>query len=111
MTNAVVRVQSPEEREYARYVGEIEARRRRAAELQADLESLKLVLGRFEAEYHARVGSLFVELDRARLAIDEYERRIAWLKANPTADPAAAEDEVNREFARRREEVRQEEEE
>ena len=111
MTRAVVHVQSPEEREYGRYLGEIEARQRRAAELQAELEATKVALGRFEAEYHARVGTLFVELDRARLAIDEYERRIARLKADPTADPSEVERDLTREFGRRREEVRHEEEE
>lgn len=106
MSHAIVRVQMPEEREYARYLAEIEIRKRQVAALQADMEELKLALGRFEAEYHARVGVLFVELDRLRLAIEEYERRIAWLRADPDADPAEVEREVARAFARRREEVR-----
>jgi hypothetical protein len=111
VTQAIARTQTPEEREYARYLTEIEIRKRRIADLQAELAALKLALGRFEAEYHARVGVLFVELDRVRLAIDEYERRIAWLKAHPDRDPAGAEREIEREFRARHEEVHAEEEE
>ncbi|MGH2531502.1 MAG: J domain-containing protein [Thermomicrobiales bacterium] len=111
MTQAIVRIQSPEERAYARYLTEIETRKRRVADLQAELEALKLALGRFEAEYHARVGVLFVELDRVRLAIDEYERRIAWLQSHPDGDPAEAEREIEREFRTRHEEIHTEEEE
>ena len=60
MSHAIVRAQTPEEREYARYLAEIEARKRRAADLQAEFETLRLALGRFKAEYYARVGVLFV---------------------------------------------------
>jgi hypothetical protein len=111
MSQAIVRTQTPEECEYARYLGEVEARKWRAAGLQAELEALRVGLARFEAEYHARVGARFVELDRARLAADEYERRIVRLHADPAADPERVEEEVRREFAGRREEVRDEEEE
>jgi Skp family chaperone for outer membrane proteins len=111
VTHAVDRVQPPEEREYARYLLEIETRKRRIADLQAELASLKLALGRFEAEYHARVGVLFVELDRVRLAIDEYERRIAWLQTHPDADPNDVEDQIRAEFQSRHEEIHSEEEE
>jgi hypothetical protein len=111
VSQAVVRIQTPEEREYARYLTAIDTRKRRIADLQAELAALKLALGRFEAEYHAQVGVLFVELDRVRLAIDEYERRIAWLHAHPDGDPAEAEREIEREFRFRHEEVHAEEEE
>ena len=51
-----------------------------------------------------------MELDRAHLAIDEYERRIARLQSDPAADPAAIEQDVRDEFADRRDEVHREEE-
>ena len=73
MTDSVVRTQSPEEREYARYLLEVESRKQRVAALQEELASLRIALGRFEAEYHAVVGSLFLELDRVQLAIRSYE--------------------------------------
>lgn len=108
MTQALVRAPLPEEREYARYLADVEARKRRIADLRAEVEALKLTLGRFEAEYHARVGVLFVELDRLRLAAAEYERRIALLNAEARADPRRVEQDIEREFAARREEVRAE---
>src|SRR5829696_782590 len=106
MTHAPVRTTTPEEREYARYLIAIDERKRRAAELQAELETLKLTLARFQTEYHARVGALFVELDGLRLAIDEYERRISQLKASPNVDANTLEREVRDQFASRHEEVR-----
>jgi len=83
--HGIVPTQTPEEREYHRYLSEVEVRRGRAAELQAELATLNLTLGRFNAEYQARVGSLFVELDGIQLAIDEYERRIAHLQRGEDA--------------------------
>lgn len=111
MSTAIVRSQTPEEIEYTRYLGQVEERKRRAAELQADVESLKLSLGRFNAEYHARIGTLFVELDRLRLSIDEYEARIARLQTYPHADPTEVECDIAAQFAARREEVDAEDEE
>lgn len=111
MAHSLVRSQTPEEREYARYLAEVETRKRQASGLQTELESLTLILGRFEAEYHSRIGALFVELDRTRLTIDEYERRIAYLQSDPAADSARIEQDVHAEFTSRWEEVHQEEEE
>lgn len=111
MTTAIARAQTPEDRAYAQYLVEIEARKRRVAELQAEIEALRLALGRFEAEYHARVGVLFVELDRVRLQIAEYERRIALLESDLAPDPAAVEHDIDERFREQREEVRAEEEE
>ncbi|MDQ3692219.1 MAG: J domain-containing protein [Chloroflexota bacterium] len=108
---AIVKEQTPEEREYTRYLAEVETRKRRAAHLQAELEELRVEIGHFEAEYHARAGTLFVELDRVRVAINEYERRIARLTAEPSADPRRVEEDVQREFAGRYEEIRQDDEE
>ncbi len=108
MTSTPVPLETPEAHEYARYLAEIETRKRRAADLQTELESLKLAVGRFEAEYHARVGALFVELDQLKLAIEEYEQRIGRLQAEPDADPADVEDEIAKKFAGQREHVREE---
>jgi hypothetical protein len=111
VTQAIVKNQSPEEREYARYLGEIEVRKRRIADLQADLHLLKEKLGRFNAEYHTRVGALFVELDKINLEIQEYEYRIARLQRDPDLNPEDLEDETVDWFAGQREEVHQDEEE
>jgi hypothetical protein len=77
------KTETPEEREHARHHQQIEARKLRAAELQADIETVKLALSRFEAEHHPRVGTLFPDLDDGNLASDEYERRISMLHARP----------------------------
>jgi hypothetical protein len=87
---------------------EIETRKRRLVDLQADLEILKRALARFELEYRARVGPFLVEVDRLRLELAEYRRRIAWLRAGVNPDLADEEHDLAAEFAARREEVRAE---
>lgn len=111
MAHAIIRTQSPEDREYERYVNEIDVRKRRVAELQTELELLKEELARFEAEYHVRVGTLFVELDRIRLSISEYEFRIARLQADPHITSDELEQELPTQFFDQRGEVHHSEEE
>lgn len=101
----LIRLPTPEERAYAEALAELETRRQRAADLQLELETLKLDLTRFEAEYHARVGHLFVELDRVRLACDECGRRIARLRTNVRSDLEDLEHDVAEAFAKRRERI------
>ena len=50
------------------------------AELTEEVASLKNGLNIFEAEYHGRVGVLYVRLDELELAIKEYLRRIELLR-------------------------------
>lgn len=71
---------SPEEIEIEKKLAEVEAKKDRIAELELTLESLRLELGRFEVEYHARVGRLYVELDKLELQIDEYRARIRMIR-------------------------------
>ncbi len=109
MNQALERVQTPEESEYARYLAEIEVRKRRVAELRADIEGLRLKVGQFATEYHARVGVLFVERDRLRLSVEEYELRIVRLQAHP--DREQAERDVAESFSERHEQIHEDEEE
>ncbi len=111
LTQAIVKSQSPEEREYARYLDEIEVRKRRVAELQFQLEQLNETLGWFNAEYHARVGVLFVELDKLDLAIDEYEFRIARLTTTSSVEPSRLEEDTRAQFASKRAEIHHDDEE
>jgi hypothetical protein len=108
VAQALVRTISAEEVEYAHLLQEIEARKRRVVDLQADLETLKRALARFELEYRARVGPFLVEVERLRLELAEYRRRIAWLRAGVNPDLADEEHDLAAEFAARREEVRAE---
>lgn len=109
MTDSLVRQQSPEEREYAKYLFEVENRKQRASTLQDELTSLRLALGRFEAEYHAVVGTLFLELDRIRLSIRGYEEKIARLRNDPLADPATVDREVEGKFRAEQEDLHEQE--
>lgn len=111
MTQAIVRTQSPEEHEYARYLGEIEVRKRRVAELQLELEQLNETLGRFNAEYHTRVGTLFVELDKFDLSIAEYEFRITRLTTTSGVEPSQLEEDTRAQFASKRAEIHHDDEE
>jgi hypothetical protein len=111
LIGAIVRVQTPEEREYTRYLGEIEERQRRVADLRTDLQLLKDKLGRFNAEYHTRVGMLFIELDKVQLSIREYEHRIDRLRSDSDVDPNELEGETRARFTEERESIHQDEEE
>lgn len=111
MSESLVRTHSPEEREYARYLVEVESRKHRAAALHEELESLSIALGQFEAEYHAVVGALFLELDRARLGIRAYEERIARLEVDPQTAPDRVEHEVEETLRGEREELHAQEQE
>jgi len=71
---------SPEEIEIEKKLAEVEAKKDRIAELELTLETLRLELGRFEVEYHARVGRLYVELDKLELEIDEYRSRVRMIR-------------------------------
>jgi len=102
---------SPEEREYVRYLSEIEVRKRQVIELQTELAVYKEHLGRFSAEYHARVGTLFIELDRIGLSIVEYQFRLSQLRENPQSDLAKLERESKRQFTEQREQIYEDEEE
>lgn len=106
---ALVRVRSAEEAAYGETLAAVETRRQRAADLQAELEALKDALGRFEAEYHARVGVRFVELDRVRLAVDEYGRRLDRLRADLWLDLTDLERDLSGEFGDRRQGIDDEE--
>lgn len=110
MVHGLLRTETPEEREYRRYMVEVESRQGRVAELQAELATLNLALSRFNAEYQTRVGTLFAELDRARLAADEYERRIEYIQSGQ-GDLSQVEEDIRTEFASQRQEVQDEEEE
>jgi hypothetical protein len=96
MAQTPVRVQSPEELEYGRYLSTIEDLRQRAALLQDELISLRLAVGQFEADYHAAVDALFLKLDWLRLASQGLRERIALLDANPDLTASAIEQEVAR---------------
>jgi len=77
MTRAgLVRAKTPEEIEIEERLFEIEQKRQRVALLGQEIEELKQALGRFQVEYNARVGRLYVELDKLEQLIQEHRLRI-----------------------------------
>ena len=110
MITALVPVPSSDDHEYARLLIEVETRKRRIADLQAERDGLEAALSRFAVQLKGRVGGLRAELNRVRLQAQEYRRRIERLKEDETIDAATLEEEVAAEFAGREEQTRAEEE-
>ncbi len=96
---------SPDDLVYQRLLVVIDATRQRAATLQTTIETLRDDLGRFEGAYHARTGHLFVELNRLRLACDEFRHRIAMVRGRRGARPEEIEGDVERLFRDRRQTI------
>jgi hypothetical protein len=108
MTQAgLVRAKTPEEIEIEEKLFEIEQKRQRVALLGQEIEELKQALGRFQVEYNARVGQLYVELDKLELLIQEYRLRIRLIVDERKARLQEIEDEVKRRFSARWQETRQ----
>lgn len=59
---------------------EIEEKRSVIAELSEELASIKNELAFFEAEYHGRIGVLYIRIDELELAIKEYRKRVELIK-------------------------------
>ena len=107
VTQALVRATTAEDIAYAEASAALDARTRRLADVQAELEALRQALARFANVILHRARTMFVELDRVRLSIEEFEHRLALLAAaseTPDADEIAAiEDAIRQEFGARRE--------
>jgi hypothetical protein len=108
VVTALVLVPSSDDREYAWLMIEIETRKHRIAQLQHERDSLELALSRFAVQLKGRVGGLRAELNRVRVQIEEYRRRIERIKEDETIDPATLEQEIADEFAERQEQARAE---
>lgn len=103
----LVRAKTPEEIEIEERLFEIEEKRQRVALLGQEIEELKQALGRFQVEYNAKVGWLYVELDKLELLIQEYRLRIQLIVDERKVRLQEIEDEVKRRFTARWQETRQ----
>jgi chromosome segregation ATPase len=103
----LVRAKTPEEIEIEEKLLEIEQKRQCVALLGQEIEELKQALGRFQVEYNARVGRLYVELDKLELLIQEYRLRIRLIVDERKARLQEIEDEVKQRFSARWQETRQ----
>jgi hypothetical protein len=77
------------------------------SELSIQVEDIKIALNLFLNEYNARVGLLYVRLDKVKLRIKEYEYRInaTQNKGLSLEDLNAIEDEVGKRFSKQREKI------
>ena len=87
LTHSIVRTETPEEREYVRYLAAIDARKRCVAELQADLAAHKEQLGRFNAEHHA---AMEIALTCHATCIDRRDTRSPRCQRLHAAPPGAS---------------------
>ncbi len=109
MTQAgLIRAKTPEEIGIEELLFEIEQKRQRVALLGQEIEELKQALGRFQVEYNARVGRLYVELDKLELLIQEYRLRIQLIaERGRQVRLQEIEDKLKRRFSARWQETRQ----
>lgn len=64
----------------------VEEKERQVSDLSVGTQELKIKLSIFEGEYNARVGVLYVKLDKVNLSIKEYELRIKFAKERKLTD-------------------------
>lgn len=103
---SIIRQESAEEREYSRYLTEIESRKSIIAELKAEAEELNQLLARFDADYNLRIGPLFLELDSLHLEIDMCERRIALLLEDASLSDEELDERIGSDFVSQRAQIR-----
>jgi hypothetical protein len=90
---------------------EINEKRTIIASLSEELTDLKRELAIFEAEYHARVGILYVRLDELELELREYEKRIKLLKGRKIDNLVDLEKVIEEQFQKDKEKINKEKEE
>lgn len=99
MNSELATVPTPEDRELARLLVEIETYRRVVNALETERRDLEAALTQFATEVKARVGPLKDEIRDIRFRIEEIRQRINRLKADPSAIPEDVERELADELA------------
>jgi len=110
VTDMLTRIETPEERELSRYLLSIEGKKLEVAAAQAEAETLRDDLARFNAEYHACVGVVLIKLNKAVLELEEYQRRIDILQQDQNLSPDDIDQRIHREFSEKRENIDREDE-
>ena len=90
---------------------EINTKREIIADLSEEASILKNELAIFEAEYHGRIGVLYVKLDELELAIKEYLKRIELLKSEKIKNLVDLEKEIEEQFKTDYQKIKEEKEE
>lgn len=84
----------------------VEEKERQVSDLSVGIQELKIKLSIFEGGYNARVGVLYVKLDKINLSIKEYELRIKFAKERKlTGVLQVIEDDVRDTFFEEREKI------
>ena len=80
---------------------------KKASELSLQIQDIKNALSVFLGEYNSRVGLLYIELDKLKMQIKEYQRRIdlALGKKLSWEDLESIEEEVDETFSQERQKV------
>jgi hypothetical protein len=84
---ALVQVVSAEEAEYASLLIDLDVRRQRVTDLEAEIAPLLNAFETFERTYDARIGPVQRELREIEQKIAEFEAKIARIHARMVADP------------------------
>jgi hypothetical protein len=104
-TLGIARASTPEELETEKKLADLETKKEEIADLKLTFANLRLALGRFERQYYARIGRLYVELDKLELQIEEYKTRIRLAKERRLS-PSEVEEAIDEQFAERHEDAR-----
>ncbi|MEA3421862.1 MAG: RNA polymerase sigma factor region1.1 domain-containing protein [Acidobacteriota bacterium] len=84
----------------------VEEKERQVSDLSVVIQELKTKLSIFEGEYNARVGVLYVKLDKVNLSIKEYELRFEFAKERKLTHVVQdIEDDVRDTFLEEREKI------
>ena len=103
-TNLIL-LKTTEELEIERLSKEVHAKQNQIAEMTLALEDLKLEVNRFETEYNAILGRLYVELDKVNLEIKEYTLRLQLIEKEAVVNKARIDARVEESFKEERQKV------
>lgn len=101
----LIQIQTPEASEIERQLTELHKKQDQVAEFTLSLEDLKLEVRRFETEYNAIIGKLYVELDKVNLEIEEYTLRVQLAEQEMITDSAEIDEQIQQSFAEQRQKV------
>jgi hypothetical protein len=101
----LIPLKTSEELEIERLLKEVHAKQNQIAELTLALEDLKLDVNRFETEYNAILGKLYVELDKVNLEIKEYTLRVQLIEKEAIINKARIDDRVEESFKEERQKI------
>lgn len=103
-TNLIL-LKTSEKLEIERLLREVHEKKEQIAELTLALEDLKLEVSRFETEYNAILGKLYVELDKVNLEIKEYTLRVQLIEKEAIVNKARIDDRIKESFKEERKKV------